>query len=131
MKRILAWLCFASACTAAPIAAQSPASSDTGLVALGRKLFEGKGLCFSCHGKNGEGVLGPTTRLAGRKLVHTKISAGDIAALIKAGVDSAHSTSGNVMPAKGGSRLSDTEVDAIAAYVLQLQRSDVSKPDDE
>jgi mono/diheme cytochrome c family protein len=89
--------------------------------ARGRSLFEGKGLCFSCHGKDGEGMLGPTTRLAGRPLVHAKPTVASVAALIKSGVDSAHSTSGQVMPARGGSRLSDADVDAVAQYVLDLQ----------
>jgi len=89
--------------------------------ARGRLLFEGKGLCFSCHGKNGEGVLGPNTRLAGRPLVHAKPTVAAVAALIKSGVDSAHSTSGQAMPPRGGSRLSDADVDAVAQYVLELQ----------
>jgi mono/diheme cytochrome c family protein len=117
---------------AAPVAAQgSNATGDTAVIALGRKLFDGKGLCFSCHGKDGEGVLGPTTRLAGRKLVHTNATASAIAGLIKAGVDSAHSTSGQVMPPKGGSRLSDGEIEAVAVYVIELQQSDVKKPHSE
>jgi mono/diheme cytochrome c family protein len=90
-------------------------------VARGRLLFEGKGLCFSCHGKDGEGMLGPTTRLAGRPLVHAKPTVASVAQLIKSGVDSAHSTSGQAMPARGGSRLSDADVDAVAQYVLELQ----------
>jgi mono/diheme cytochrome c family protein len=45
-----------------------------------------------------------------------------VVALIKAGVDSAHSTTGVAMPARGGSRLTDTEVDAVAWYVLELQK---------
>jgi mono/diheme cytochrome c family protein len=128
---VITALTIAGVIGAPPLAAQLPASADTGQVAVGRTLFEGKGLCFSCHGKNGEGVLGPTTRLAGRKLVHTKVVAADVAALIKMGVDSAHSTSGNVMPPKGGSRLTDSEIDAVAAYVVELQQSEVRKPDDE
>jgi mono/diheme cytochrome c family protein len=103
---------------------QVPARADsaTERTTLGRKLFEGKGLCFSCHGKDGEGVIAPSTRLAGRALVHTKATVAEVAALIKAGVDSVHSTSGQVMPARGGSRLTDTEVDAVAWYVLELQK---------
>jgi len=103
---------------------QVPARGDsaTERTALGRKLFEGKGLCFSCHGKDGEGVIAPSTRLAGRALVHTKATVAEVAALIKVGVDSAHSTSGQVMPARGGSRLTDAEVDAVAWYVLELQK---------
>ena len=93
-------------------------------VALGRKLFEGKGLCFSCHGMKGEGVLAPSTRLAGRALIHVKPVLAAVVALIKTGVDSAHSTSGIVMPARGGSRLTDPEVEAVAAYVLELQKGE-------
>jgi mono/diheme cytochrome c family protein len=91
-------------------------------VALGRKLFEGKGLCFSCHGMKGEGVLAPSTRLVGRTLVHVKPVLADVVTLIKSGVDSAHSTTGAVMPARGGSRLTDAEVEAVAAYVLEMQQ---------
>lgn len=103
---------------------QTPARADSAAAraAVGRKLFEGKGLCFSCHGKNGEGVLAPSTRLVGRAMIHTKATVADVAALIKAGVDSAHSTAGPVMPARGGSRLTDTEVEALAWYVLELLR---------
>ena len=103
--------------------AQTPTNMDSAAAraALGRVLFGGKGLCFSCHGKAGEGILGPTTRLAGRPLVHAKATVSDIAALIKAGVDSTRSTSGQVMPPRGGSRLSDAEVELVAAYVLELQ----------
>ncbi len=124
MRAILLPL-LAAALIAAPAkaSAQSPADSAA---TKGRTLFEGKGLCFSCHGKGGEGALGPTTRLAGRPLVHTKPTIDDISSLIKSGVDSAHSRSGQVMPARGGSRLTDEEVAAVAAYVVQLQRN--SKP---
>ncbi|MGH7524798.1 MAG: c-type cytochrome [Gemmatimonadales bacterium] len=101
------------------------AGADTDSVAAraarGRILFQGKGLCFSCHGKDGEGLLGPTTKLAGRPLVHAKPTLASIAALITSGVDGAHSTSGQVMPPKGGSRMSDSEILAVAQYVLQLQ----------
>jgi mono/diheme cytochrome c family protein len=108
----------------AALRAQDSAAPDTAaLIALGRTIFEGRGLCFSCHGKTGDGVLGPTTRLAGRPLTHTKPTIPDLVALIKLGVDSAHSTSGQVMPPRGGSRISDDQVEAVAWYVLELQRS--------
>jgi mono/diheme cytochrome c family protein len=94
---------------------------------LGRKLFDGKGLCFSCHGKAGEGVLGPSTRLAGRRLVHVKPVLADVAGLIEAGVDSAHSSIGQPMPPKGGSRLTANEVQAVSQYVLELQKQPAAK----
>lgn len=109
------------------VAAQAAAPADSAAArrtALGRKLFEGKGLCFSCHGKNGEGVLSPSTRLAGRPLVHTRATVAGVAALIRSGVDSAHSSTGVPMPARGGSRLTDAEVEAVAWYVLKLQDRD-------
>ena len=91
-------------------------------VAKGKALFQGKGLCFSCHGKEGEGLLAPSTRLVGRALIHAKPTLPDLIALIKAGVDSAHSTINQPMPARGGSRISDTELEAVAWYVMDLQR---------
>ena len=104
--------------------AQAAATPDSAAIRLakGMTLFRGKGLCFSCHGKEGEGVLAPSTRLAGRPLVHTKPNVPDVVALIKIGVDSAHSTIGQPMPARGGSRLTDTEVEAVAWYVMELQK---------
>jgi mono/diheme cytochrome c family protein len=127
--------CLMAALLAASPAVTSAAAAQTATVgdsvseraARGRVLFQGKGLCFSCHGKDGEGMLGPTTRLAGRPLVHAKPTLAAIAELIKSGVDSAHSTSGQVMPARGGSRLSDADVDAVAQYVLELETR--KKPD--
>lgn len=98
----------------------SAGSVDSAQVALGKKLFESKGLCFSCHGKGGEGLLGPTTKLAGRKFTHTDGSVGALVALIKAGIAAEQSTSKQVMPPKGGSRLTDPEVEAVARYVRKL-----------
>ena len=88
--------------------------------AKGMALFQGKGLCFTCHGKDGEGVLAASTRLVGRPLVHTKPNVPDLIALIKTGVDSAHSSINQPMPARGGSRLSDSEVEAVAWYVMDM-----------
>lgn len=105
-----------------------PPDSAAERAALGRKLFEGKGGCFSCHGKNGEGVIGPSSRLAGRPLTHTKVTVAGIISLIKTGVDSAHSTSGQVMPPRGGFRISDAEVEELAWYVLELQAREKPHP---
>jgi mono/diheme cytochrome c family protein len=113
--------------TALPLCAQAQAPDSTGAVlARGKRLFEGRGLCFSCHGKAGEGVLGPTTALAEGKWIHTKGERANIIALIKTGVDATQSKSGIVMPPRGGSRLSDAEVEAVASYVITLAKP--SKP---
>ena len=98
----------------------APAVSDSARVAQGKRLFEGKGLCFSCHGKAGEGLLGPTTNLVDRAFAHTDGTALELVALIKSGVDAARSKSGQIMPPRGGSRLSDAEVVMVVAYVKEL-----------
>lgn len=101
-------------------AQQSDVPADSARVAQGKRLFEGKGLCFSCHGKSGEGLLGPSTKLVDRALIHTKATPAELIALIKSGIDESRSKSGHVMPPRGGSRLSDAEVSLVAAYVVEL-----------
>ena len=102
------------------LGAQQVVASDSARQAQGRKLFESKGLCFSCHGRAGEGLLGPTTRLAGRQLTHSKGSVAEIATIIRSGIPEEKSASGQVMPPKGGSRLTDAEVELVAEYVKRM-----------
>ena len=107
----------------AHVSAQQPADSAAARLAQGKHLFESKGLCFSCHGKDGEGILGPSTRLAaGKSWIHTKGALAEIVQLIKSGIESEKSQSGTAMPPRGGSRLSDAEIDLVATYVLELHR---------
>jgi mono/diheme cytochrome c family protein len=121
------WVLMASlVCAVVPIVAQQAApqqAPDSATVAAGKQLFEGRGLCYSCHGVNGEGLLGPTTRLDGGKAwLHHDGSLAGIAALIKTGVDGDKSKSGNIMPPLGGARLSDQQVEQVAAYIWTLHR---------
>lgn len=113
------------ALVAAPLAAQDKAPTlDPAKVSAGKAIFEGRGLCFSCHGMNGEGILGPTTRLNATKekwLHHDGTLAGVIA-FIKRGVDEEQSKSGQIMPPLGGSKLNDAQVEQVASYVLHLHR---------
>ena len=116
-------LCILGAVIGRPTLALGQVTSiDSIAVAKGKALFHGKGLCFSCHGKEGEGLLAPSTRLTGRPLVHTKPTLPELIALIKTGVDSAHSSIPQSMPERGGSRMTDGEVEAVAKYVLELQK---------
>ena len=97
---------------------------DSATIAAGKTIFEGRGLCFSCHGKAGDGALGPTTKLTGAKeWLHNDGSWAGIAAVITSGVDAEKSKSGNVMPPLGGARLSPQQVQQVAAYVWSLHRS--------
>ncbi len=107
-----------------PLAAQQ-AAADTLAVQLakGKSLYEGKGLCATCHGTKGEGVLGPTLALHGGKgWLHTKGTLPEVVALITAGVPIERAKGSTAMPPKGGSRLTDAEIDLVARYVLELHR---------
>src|SRR5690606_3185875 len=105
----------------APIAAQQ--APDSAAIAAGKSIYEGRGLCFSCHGLKGEGMLGPTTRLDSTKTwLHHDGSLADIARVIKHGVDGNTSKSGQEMPPTGGARLNDAQVAQVAAYVWTLHR---------
>lgn len=109
----------------APLVAQSaPVDSAAVRLAQGKKLFEGKGLCFSCHGAQGEGMLGPTTRLAaGKEWIHLKKGTeAEIAALVRQGLESDKTQNGAAMPSRGGSRMTDAEVELVAAYVQELHK---------
>ena len=109
-------------------AAVTPVDSAALRLAKGKRLFEGKGLCFTCHGIQGEGILGPSTRLAaGKAWLHSQGTLPAIVAQIKAGVESNKSTIGAAMPPRGGSRLTDAEVELVAAYVLELHKRTPTK----
>ncbi|MEO5800589.1 MAG: c-type cytochrome [Gemmatimonadales bacterium] len=102
----------------------TPADSAALRLAQGKRIFEGKGLCFSCHGPQGEGMLGPTTRLAAGKVwLHVKGGTqAEIVTLVRAGIESEKSQSGTAMPSRGGARLTDAEVELVAAYVVELHK---------
>jgi mono/diheme cytochrome c family protein len=108
---------------AVPLSAQQASEPAAATVAAGKAIFEGRGLCFSCHGLKGEGMLGPTTKLDSTKTwLHHDGSLAGIAALIKAGVDGNKSKSGQEMPPTGGARLTDEQVNQVAAYVWMMHR---------
>jgi mono/diheme cytochrome c family protein len=106
-----------------PLAAQE-AVPDSATIARGKAIFEGRGLCATCHGSKGEGILGPTLRLdAGkREWLHSDGTLAGIIAVIKSGIDGDKSKSGHVMPPLGGARLNDQQVAQVAAYVQALHR---------
>ena len=125
----LAALLLLSTAVSRPLEAQAVVVDSAELrLAKGKRLFEGKGLCFSCHGLQGEGILGPSTRLAAGKVwLHSKGTLPDIVAQIKLGVEPNKSTIGAAMPPRGGSRLTDPEVELVAAYVLELHKRTPTK----
>ncbi len=90
------------------------------MVAQGEQLFKGPGLCTACHGPDAKGIpnLGPD--LTDQQWLHSKGTYQEIVKQIIEGVPANKSTSGLVMPPKGGSSLTDDQVKAVAAYVWKL-----------
>jgi mono/diheme cytochrome c family protein len=109
---------------APPASAQTTDSLPPGvtpaMVASGRKLFGGAGLCMACHGPAGKGLTGPD--LTDATWLHHD---GNYEALVKQiteGIDDKASKTGQIMPPKGGSALKPDEVRAVAAYVWTLSK---------
>jgi len=97
-----------------------PAGVTPAMIAQGKKLFSGEGLCFSCHGPEAKGLVGPDLT-DGIWLIGTG-TFDQIVARILEGVPADKSKSGVVMPPKGGTNLKDEQVRAVAAYVWSLSR---------
>lgn len=107
-------------------AAQIPDSLPVGvtpqMIRNGQLLFEGPGLCVSCHGQDGRGVTGNNVDLTDGVWKHSDGSVDGILAQIKSGVPKEHSEGGNAMPQRGASRLTENQLRAVAAYVWSLSR---------
>ena len=105
-------------------AQQAPDSLPPGvtpaMVAAGKKYFMGEGLCTACHGMDAKGAIGPN--LTDAEWLHGKGHFDDIVARVLAGVPMDSSRSGQIMPPRGGSGLTDEQIRAVAAYVWSLSR---------
>ena len=109
------------AATAVPARAQGlPAGVTQDAVDKGKAIFTGAGNCYACHGQNAQGMLGPTTNLVAHQWLHSDGSYQGIIAYIKKGVTKEESKSGIPMPARGGSNITDDQVNQVAAYVFSL-----------
>lgn len=111
----------AGASVAAQQADSLPPGVTPAMVAQGKKLFGGEGLCIACHGPDARGAIGPN--LTDATWLHGKGSFEEIVTRIVEGVPAPISKSGIVMPPKGGSKLKDEQVKAVAAYVWSLGRA--------
>lgn len=100
--------------------AKLPAGVTQEMVDKGKAIFAGSGNCYACHGQNAQGMLGPTTNLTDATWVHSDGSYPKIAEYVKIGVTKEQSKSGIPMPPRGGSKITDEEVDLVAAYVYSL-----------
>jgi mono/diheme cytochrome c family protein len=92
------------------------------MVNQGKEVFAGAGLCYVCHGAEGQGMPGLGANLTDEEWTHGDGSFDSIAETVMGGVDSGASTTGTAMPAKGGSGITDDQVRQVAAYVWTLSR---------
>ena len=81
----------------------------------GQAIFEGKGLCTTCHGLTAEGAVGPD--LTDSDWLQAKGSYLSILQVVLTGVPEARSATGTGMPARGDTDIDDAEVQSVAAYV--------------
>jgi mono/diheme cytochrome c family protein len=86
----------------------------------GDSIFHGPGLCMACHGQDAKGMPNMGANLTDEKWLHSKGTYDDIVKQIMTGVTAKESTTGTVMPPKGGSSITDAQVKAVAAYVWSL-----------
>ncbi len=99
-----------------------PEGATAEMVAQGKEVYAGAGLCYVCHGGDGAGMPGLGANLNDDDWTHSDGSLDGIVQTIMNGVDASKSTSGTAMPPKGGSGITDDQVKAVAAYVLTLSK---------
>lgn len=97
-----------------------PSGVTAEMIAQGKTLYAGPGLCSACHGPEAKGVKGIGPDLTDAEWLHGDGSYGALVSRIQEGVPAAISKTGMVMPPRGGSRLDDNQVKAVAAYVWSL-----------
>ena len=117
---VVALMALAGAAQAQQAAGALPPGVTAQMVKEGETLFKGAGLCSACHGQDGKGIPNLGTNLADAQWVHSKGSYDEIVKQITSGVAADKSTTGVVMPPKGGTNITDALVKAIAAYVWSL-----------
>jgi mono/diheme cytochrome c family protein len=92
------------------------------MIEQGKTVFTGVGICTACHGPEGKGLPNLGANLTDDEWLHSDGSYQGIIATIEAGVSSDESSTGTVMPPKGGSSISDEQLKAVAAYVWSLSK---------
>ena len=121
--RFLLTTSLAIVATSAAFAQALPDGVTEQAIAEGKTLFSGLGLCYACHGQDGSGVPNLGSDLTDSEWSQSDGSFQEILATIIEGVSSEKSSTGTVMPAKGGSSLNDDQLKAVAAYVWSLSNN--------
>ena len=107
---------------AAPMAANLPAGVTQEMVTQGQQIFHGNGICFTCHGQNGQGAppLGPNLTDSEWLWITPGPDAYEqLVQQITTGTPQPKQHQAP-MPPKGGAQLSEEQVRAVAAYVYSL-----------
>ncbi len=111
------------ASAALPVAAQQlPEGMTEGMIEEGRAIFIGAGLCMACHGMDGKGTVGPD--LTDEEWFIGEGTYEQIVDRVLAGVGPGETNNalGAIMPPRGGSAITDEQVNQVAAYVWSLSR---------
>jgi mono/diheme cytochrome c family protein len=86
----------------------------------GKAVFEGKGTCYVCHGRDAKGTpLGPD--LTDGEWLNGSGKLEEILAVVRAGVPRPKKYPAPMLP-MGGARLTRAELEAVAQYVYDLSR---------
>ena len=94
---------------------------DPATIKLGEDIFHGRkasGSCYACHGSKGNGS-GVAPALDDSEWLDADGSLESIAMVIREGVPNPKKSS-SPMPPMGGSKLTDQQINAVAAYVYSL-----------
>lgn len=92
------------------------------MVAQGKEIFGGAGLCNVCHGPEGGGMPGLGADLTDAEWLHGDGSYDGIVQTVMDGVNASESSVGTAMPPKGGSGITDDQAKAVSAYVYTLSK---------
>lgn len=103
-------------------AAELPEGVTPEMIEQGKAIFAGDGLCYACHGQDAKGLPNLGADLTDGEWTHIDGSYQSIIENIQTGVTAQESTSGTPMPPKGGSSISEEQVEAVAAYVWSLSQ---------
>lgn len=99
-----------------------PEGVTPAMVEEGKGIYNGAGICMSCHGATGEGIPNLGANLTDEEWLHVDGSYEQLIENIMTGVTAQESSSGVPMPAKGGTAITDDQVKAVAAYVWTLSK---------
>lgn len=99
-----------------------PSGVTESIIAEGRKIYSGRGLCYLCHGAMPEGGIGPS--LSDSTWIQSGGRYEEIVTQVFNGTSKEDSKTGVAMPPRGGSLISDDEVRTVAAYIWAVSHPD-------